>query len=407
MNLKECLAEIEELQGRGIHRGLERMTAACHLLKNPQNIFPSVHIAGTNGKGSTAAMTVEILRRAGFKTGFTLSPHLESFRERIQINGEWIPGDELVALHQFVKKKAGHLPLTYFEWATLISFLAFAHARVDMAVIETGMGGRWDATNVILPLVGGITNVSLDHEEYLGKTAVEILDEKLQIFKPGMTAWAGIMDKPLLERAASFCAARKIPFYSLADYFRERGESFDLFSYRGLSSALAGRHQNRNAALAVALTISLREKGYGIPQNAVDEGLTKARWPGRLETLQTTPLVLIDGAHNRGGIAALVDFLKASGRRYHLVFGALKDRPFEEMLAPLLPFAASHRVAAFDAPRAFSMEELEIRGREILRIDAGSWKDYMESIPKDAAVLVTGSLYLVAQVRALIKGAKE
>lgn len=414
MNLQECLQEIEALQGRGIHRGLERMTAACHLLKNPQNTFPSVHIAGTNGKGSTAAMTAEILKKAHFKTGFTLSPHMESFRERIQIGGEWISGDALISIHAFLKRKVGHLPLTYFEWTILMAFLFFAESRVDMAVVECGMGGRWDATNVLSPLVGAITNVTLDHEEYLGRTVEEILEEKLPVFKPGMTAWTAITEKPLLERASRYCADQKISFYALGDYFKDHGETFGIFDYRSLTCGLVGRHQKRNAALAVAIVESLRERGYGITQNAISEGLAKVRWPGRLEMISTSPFVLIDGAHNRAGIAALVEFLKTSNRKCHLVFGTLKDRPFAEMARPLLPYALSVRWASFSADRAFSPDELKTQGAllpeaggEILPIEAESLNGYIKRIPKEEMVLVTGSLYLVAQVRAFLKGAKQ
>src|SRR3989338_2745487 len=155
MDYQECISEIAEFEGRGIYRGLDRMQTALRLLKNPHESFPTLHIAGTNGKGSTAAMVAEILTRSHFKTGLTISPHVEDYRERIQVGGQWITRDDLIRLHLLLKKRVGHLPLTYFEWTTLIAFLHFAQSRVDLAVLATGMGGRWDATNVALPLLGG------------------------------------------------------------------------------------------------------------------------------------------------------------------------------------------------------------------------------------------------------------
>lgn len=415
MNYEYCLKEINAMQGRGIHRGLDRMITACHLLKNPQSNFPSIHIAGTNGKGSTAAIASEILKRARYKTGFTLSPHIENFRERIQINGEWIPGEELASLHSFLKRKAGHLPLTYFEWTILLALLYFASSRVDMAVVETGMGGRWDATNVITPLAGAITNVSLDHEAELGVCVEDILAEKMQILKPGVTAWTAIEQKPLLEILSRHCRSVSVPLHRLQEFYRENSDdTFSVFDYRDLSCRLAGNHQKLNAGLAVAVCQSLVEKGYEIPRAAFEDGIAGVRWPGRLETIAQSPLVIIDGAHNRAGIACLVNYIREKEHGYHLVFGTLKDRPFEEMLAPLLAGALSVSLAVFEDKKAFSRKEIEEKAAKISNLTAGrkcfvleinpaEWGRFYRGIKPGDAVLVTGSLYLVSQVRAIMK----
>lgn len=414
---KTCLEEIEALQGRGIHKGLSRMEAALRILGNPHHRFPAITIAGTNGKGSTAAVTAEILKKSSFKTGLTISPHVEDFRERIQINRNWIPEEAVVTFHEKMKKTVGHLPLTYFEWTILMAFLHFASSRVDIAVLETGMGGRWDATNVVVPMVAAITNVSLDHEAHLGSRLEDILAEKMQIFKTGIPAWAGVTQKNLWELLQKNSRENQIPLFRLDEYYRENPDgTFSIFNYR-LQCCLLGQHQNRNAALAVALCSTLMERGYGILPGAIEAGVSEVYWPGRLETVSQKPVVLLDAAHNRGGIEALVSYLESAGRKFHLVFGTLSDRPFAEMLIPLTPYVHDITLFRFDGgERNFS--ELELK-EQISRLppetaakikNAGmnlspeAWKAYAESVNPQEAVLVTGSLYLVSQIRALIKG---
>lgn len=414
MNYQECFKEIDELQGRGIHRGLDRIEKACRLLGNPQDYFPSIHIAGSNGKGSTAAITAEILKRSHYKTGLTISPHVENFRERIQINGQWIAEEEVVRIHQNLKRRVGHISLTYFEWVILMAFLYFAESRVDMAVVETGMGGRWDATNMIRPLIGVITNISLEHEAYLGEKIENILEEKMQILKPGMVAWTGIEEKSLLSVLNKHCKSKDVTLCQLSSYFRDNeDETFSIFDYRGVKCGLAGRHQKKNAGLAVAVCLSLIEKGYRISRIAIEDGVLNVFWPCRLETVTTSPTLLLDAAHNRAGIAALANYLKMGGRKYHLVFGTLKNRPFEEMISPLLPYALSIHWAHFDEYQAPTFSELEKKlaglkltkryGENILKIETSPWQEFYSGIPANEAVLVTGSLYLASRVRALIK----
>lgn len=414
MNYQECLKEIDDLQGRGIHRDLDRIEKACRLLGNPQDHFPSIHIAGSNGKGSTAAITAEILKRAHYKTGLTISPHVEDFRERIQINGQWISEEEVMRIHQSLKRRVGHISLTYFEWVILMAFLYFAESRVDMAVVETGMGGRWDATNMLRPLIGVITNISLEHEDYLGGKTENILEEKMQILKPGMVAWTGIKEKFLLLILNRHCKSQGISLYQLSGYFRDNeDETFSIFDYRGVKCGLAGRHQKENAGLAVAVCLSLIEKGYRISRTAIEDGVLNVFWPCRLETVAASPALLLDAAHNRAGIAVLASYLKMVGRKYHLVFGTLKNRPFEEMISALLPYALSIHWASFNEPRAPTFSELEEKlkglklakkyGDNILKIESSPWQEFYSSIPANEAVLVTGSLYLTSQVRALVR----
>lgn len=406
----EVLKDLEKLKLRGIHKGLGSMEAALRLIKNPHLCFPSIHIAGTNGKGSTSAMTAEILKRSGFRTGLTISPHLEDIRERIQLNGEWISKENFISIHQKLKPAIGHLELTYFEWTILMAFVAFAEANVDIAVVETGMGGRWDATNVLLPLTAAITTVGLDHQEFLGHRTEDILGEKLQIFKPGSTAWTGVTDPKLVSLIRNYCREKNIKINFLDDAFKSNADgTFSIFQYR-LECALKGEHQKRNAALAIALCNSLNERGYLIRKGAVEGAMANVVWPGRLETVTQKPLVLLDGAHNADGIEALRVFLSTQDKKFHLVFGALKDRPFLSLLKPLLPYAVDTYGAVFDGgDRSITEGELqkilqEVEGAKVLVVNEENWKKFMEKVRPDESVLVTGSLYLVSQIRSFIKG---
>lgn len=412
MNYQECISEIEALSYKGIHRGLDRMVTACRLLGHPQNAFPSIHVAGTNGKGSTAVLATQILHKSHYKTGLTISPHVENYRERIQINAQWISRDDLVRIHQHLKRRVGHLDLTYFEWTTLMAFQYFAESHVDMAIIEVGMGGRWDATNVISPLIGVITNISLDHETYLGHRLEDILIEKLQILKPGMIAWTAIEQKDLLTILQRHCEVNHVTLFNLEAYFHDHEDDrFSLFEHRGLQCSLKGLHQKRNAGLAVAVAKSLIDKGYHISNRAITDGLTNVHWPARLETCSLSPYVLIDAAHNVAGIKTLANFLKGEKRMFHLVYGTLNDRPFKEMLRPLIPYAQTIHWAHFEGKRALTIDDLKQHISELsigvehslLQIKQSAWRDFYKRIGPDESILVTGSLYLVSQVRALIK----
>lgn len=412
MNYLDCLNEIESFQNRGVHRGLDRMKRALNLLNQPQDRFPTIHIAGTNGKGSTAAMTAEILKRSHYKVGLTISPHIEDLRERIQVNGNWISQDEFVHLHLYLKKRLDFIKPTYFEWIILMAFLYFAESRVDIAVLETGLGGRWDATNVVSPLVGAITNVSYDHQEFLGNELPQILAEKLEIFKPGMVAWTSLEDPSLLVVMEQYCRTRDIPLYKIKNYFKSVDlESFSIFDYRRLSCGLKGEHQKKNAALAVALVYSLIQKGYSIRPGAIVDGLLKVKWPGRLELIFQKPKILLDGAHNLAGIQTLVAYLKSQGKKYHLVFGAVNDKPFKDMAILLAPFAKSFCWASFESPRSYSVEETKkivdglnasLLKETFMQVDQKNWKNYCSMISPDDTILVCGSLYLVSQIRSFI-----
>lgn len=406
MSYGQCMRELDALQDRGMYRGLDRMQEACRLLGHPEKKFSSVHIAGTNGKGSTAVFLAEILRQSGLKTGLTLSPHVSDFRERIQLNNRWISEDEYLAIHTFFQKKISHLPLTYYEWAILVAFTYFARHQVDMAVIETGMGGRWDATNVILPKVGILTNVGYDHQQILGSSLAEILLEKLQILKPGMVAWTGIADPELFGILEQHCARHHIPLQQPRPQPRGGNNSFSLFDYPELQCGLLGKHQMMNASLAIGAAESLLSLGFPVDRTKVPNALLKAFIPGRLEWISRHPPILLDGAHNLPGIEALCRYLKNQDLRFHLVFGCLRDRPFRQMVAGLVPYCSKITGVCFDKSRGFDegetreqMQPFKQCSESVLDISEESWQELLRNNAPHTPVLVTGSLYLLAKIR--------
>jgi len=406
---EKALSEVEALQSRGIHRGLEKMEAALRLLRNPQHAFPTIHVAGTNGKGSTCAMVAQILKKSAFRVGLTISPHIVDIRERIQVNGTYISEDEFIAAHQHLKKVVGHLPLTYFEWLTLMAFLHFAQSRVDIAVLETGMGGRWDATNVTEPLVAAITNISLDHEAYLGSTVENILEEKLPIIKKGAAVFSGVTQPNLKKRIRDYCLQNHNQIYFIDDSFKDReGADFDILNYR-LSSKLVGAHQKRNAALAVGICHSLNERGYRILPAAIQAGILTTEWPGRLEKISSSPTIILDGAHNAGGIEALEQYLKTQ-KKSAILFGPLNDRPVEAMAKKLKPLSTHFTWALFSSDRSLTEEQIKQKSKmvdgsdaQILSINKESWDQFVKQLAPESTLVVTGSLYLVSLVRAFIK----
>jgi dihydrofolate synthase/folylpolyglutamate synthase len=373
------------------------MREACARLGNPERKFPVLHVAGTNGKGSTCAFTESALRAAGLRTGLYTSPHLWHFCERIRIGGAPISEERACSLLEALGPLG---ELTFFEIVTLMAFVAFAEAKVDVAVIEVGLGGRLDATNVIdAPLACAITALGLEHTEYLGPTLTDIAREKAGILKPGA---------PAVSAGQPLEAARV-----LGDRVRRPGRDYVFesrdghpFCYRGPRwtlrperLGLRGHHQRANAAVAAAL---LETTSLVSPEH-VERGLATARWPGRLEQIASAPEVLVDGAHNPHAVRALVRSL--AGERVHLVFGALQDKDAAQMLAALQPIAASVRTCAPDSPRARDPRALAaICGGTAY----GSPREALEAARAAAGpngtVLVCGSLYLVGELRAEVLG---
>ncbi len=411
------------LQQHGIKLGLETIRALLARVGDPQRRYPVLHIGGTNGKGSTAAMTASMLQAAGHRVGLYTSPHLIDFRERIRVDGAMIPEARVSELVESLRAAAiPDLAPTFFEFTTALAFQYFAECRVDVAVLEVGLGGRFDATNVVAPLVSAITTIGLDHEAYLGSTIEAIAFEKAGIIKPGVPVVLGRMDasaRRVIEERASAVSA---PVYLLDRDFCCDGASTADCGYAGmrrrethLASPLQGRFQLDNLACALALIELADEAGVKVPDAAVRAGLQQVAWEGRLEVIAHAPTVMVDGAHNPAAAHVLADFLAGWRRtnqagRITLIVGMMRDKHPQEFLAPLLPVLDTLILTQADLPRASTGSEL----RALLADVAPAAQ--VTSTPVDAMALatrsaapsdlicVTGSLMLVGEIKALFRG---
>jgi dihydrofolate synthase / folylpolyglutamate synthase len=412
---------------QGIDLGLDRIAAVMRAFGNPQQAYPSLHIAGTNGKGSVAAMAESILRHAGSKTGLYTSPHLVHLEERIRIAGELIAADRFAHAASDVRRVERRLlrrqelgrQLTYFEFVTACAFVQFAREKVDVAILEVGLGGLHDATNIVLPAGCVITGISYDHQWLLGNTLAEIAAEKAGIIKNGVPvtlAAQRLEARRVLLRKAHEMRAPVLQIETdcrLEIRGNRRGRyTFDLATpsrtHRGLRLSLAGRHQTRNAALAVA---ALERMGGELTVRAVKEGLAHTRWPGRLDEYKARRRTLLDGAHNVEGAKLLRDFLteqRQSG--IQLVFGAVRDKDIGSMGRALFPLADSIHLTRMSNPRAADPADVAAMHRRFgnrMRIHDNprhALENAWSVCPRHGLVVVTGSLYLVGEVLPLLGG---
>ena len=374
----DTLGRLFALQRRGVDFDLERPRRVARALGSPHEKLHVIHVGGTNGKGSTAAMIDAVLRAGGWKSGLYTSPHLLRFTERMRVDGEEIAQDDVVRLVAEVLRAAGDEPLTFFEIATLAALLHFAERAVDVAVLEVGLGGRLDATNIIpAPLCVLVTSVAYDHQEYLGSRLEDIAREKAGIEKPGCPAIAVAPADP--------AAARWFQDWILF------GRDFDDANLPPL--ALPGAHQRRNAALARE---ALRRSGLGVSDDAIARGFASVRWPGRLERIGQ---VIFDCAHNPDAARALAAALPP--RRYTLLFGALADKDASAMLHALAPLADHIILTAPPSPRALDPHSIERPGATIEPDPARALEIALQ---RGAPVLVTGSIYLVGLLRGHLLG---
>ncbi len=405
--------------------GLARMQNLCDHLGNPEKELQCIHIAGTNGKGSLAAMTSSILTAAGYKTGLTFSPYVVDFRERFQIDGEMIPPRTLANLTEKVldaidaiEAEGGEKPVE-FEAVTALAFLWFAREKCDLVVLETGLGGRCDATNVVPhKLVAAITKIGYDHMEVLGDTLDKIAAEKAGIIKEG-TVVVNYPDQPAEAMGPILTAAAEAHTSSITpdkdDLTLRRGKRLEnRIDYGGYRAALGlpGTHQANHAAMAVEISLALwREFGYDISDDAILQGLADARMPARIEVLRRHPLLLLDGCHNPDGAKMLAATLTRADFEENLVgvLGVLADKDYKDMLSDLAPCFAKIYTVTPNCPRALSAEELQKEAR--FHTDAEAADSVADAIRKAvdyadennlAGVVVCGSLYLAAEARPLL-----
>ncbi|MEK7833970.1 MAG: folylpolyglutamate synthase/dihydrofolate synthase family protein, partial [Acidobacteriota bacterium] len=406
MNFTESINYIYSLGNEvlAMKLGLETVKALASALDNPQRKFPAIHIAGTNGKGSTAAMTEAILRAAKLKTGLFTSPHLVSITERCRVDGHNISEDDFARLATVVRQASETLvangrleaPPTFFEQVTMIAYLHFAESKVDLAVLEVGIGGRLDATNICQPLVTAITAVSFDHQQHLGNTLAEIAGEKAGIIKADVPVVVAPQPAEAMQMIVARAAELNAPLISVAaeSFAAESVGEFGQYRlrYRGCDATLGlrGRHQTTNAMTAILIVGQLRQPGWKIEEEAIEAGLREVVWPGRLQLIESDSLtapILADGAHNPAGAETLRSFLDEHChlRPVTLIFGAMNDKAAFEMAEILFPAARHVILTKADNPRAALPQQLAEMTKK-LRQDLGCAESLAEALTEAACI---------------------
>ena len=416
MNITETLDYIHSVCWKGMMPGLERITELLKKMGNPEKDLKFIHIAGTNGKGSTAAMTASILRKAGYRTGLYTSPFIYQFGERMQVNGEMISDEELIEITEQVKPIADTMAETptEFELITAIAFQFFKQQKCDIVVLEVGLGGLLDATNVIeCPEVAVITNIGLDHTDILGNTLEEIAFNKAGIIKEnghaviyrGAPSVEAVFEKACKERNTQL---KKADFDGLKPKTHDLFEQvFDCGDYKDIHLPLLGDHQLHNAAVVLAVAETLQDIGWNITKENIYEGIRDVSWPGRFDIVCRDPLFIIDGGHNPQCLEALVkniqDYL--ADRRVIALTGVLADKDYGDMYKPVMPYIEQFVCVTPPNPRRLMAEELAQHLQNV-----GAKATPCDTIPEgvklaielagnDGVVLCFGSLYTIGDIR--------
>ena len=419
MNYEQALSYIHSVSWRGSRLGLSRTRELLERLGNPEAGLPFVHIAGTNGKGSTAAMLSSILTHAGYRTGLYTSPFISRFNERMQIDGQCIPDETLAALTDAIRPVADAMEdhPTEFELITALALRYFADENCRIVVLEAGMGGALDSTNAIpLPEVAVITAMGMDHVRELGPTMADIARAKAGIIKAGgdVVSYGGNAEADaVIARACAERHARLVqPDFSAirAGASGLHGQDFSYLDWEGLHLSLLGRYQLQNAALVLTVVETLRKRGWRIDDEAVRQGLSAARWPARFELLREHPVFLLDGGHNPHGIRATAESLSElfPGRRVTLLMGVMADKELSGMLDSIAPLAERCFTVRPDNPRAMDAASLALRVAE-RGVPAMACSSVSEGVGRaieaagpEGIVCALGSLYLCGAVRACV-----
>jgi dihydrofolate synthase / folylpolyglutamate synthase len=417
---QEALEYLYGLEKFGMIFGLKQIESILEAIGNPHQSIPCIHIGGTNGKGSTAALLDSILRQDGYRVGLYTSPHLIRFTERILVDGEEIAEEAVSDLTRRIREatEAARVrpPFTFFDFTTALALLYFSERNVDLAILEVGLGGRLDSTNVVDPLLSIVTNVERDHEAVLGKGIMKIAGEKAGIIKKGRPFITAATQAPVIRLFAGVCRRQGASLFRVGRQFRYIPVKPRIFHYEGLhrklwdvTLRLSGPHQVVNATTALGAAEVLDELGYSVSTEGMMEGLRSAAWPGRLEMVRSSPPVLLDGAHNPAGALALRDALRSEFefRRLILVIGILEDKDVQGILDILSPLA-DHMILTRPgieraAPAALLMKALgkgaakaEISDRFEDAIEKG-----LSMTGQDDLLCITGSLYMVGEAKSL------
>jgi dihydrofolate synthase/folylpolyglutamate synthase len=413
----ETLEYLFSLHRFGVKLGLEAISDILRKLKNPQRQYATLHIAGTNGKGSSAAMVAAMLQAGGYRVGLYTSPHLMDFCERIRVQDHDISPDDVCELTERIRRMAGsHGSLTFFELTTALAFQYFHDQHVDIAVVEVGLGGRYDATNVLDPLGVLITGIGLDHEIHLGQTLQAIAREKAGIIQQNVPVVLGPMPENVGQVIESLAQDLDAPVYRYGQEFSLSITNHTKFSYCGIRNSfselhtnLPGRHQMTNAGNALALLEMATAEQFPLSVDEIISGLQHVRWKGRLEIVQRNPMIILDGAHNPLGARVLFDFLQSQlhecpGRKLIVILGMMQDKHHAEFLQIILPLVDSLFITQPHMDRAATVEELvQVVARKDLRpsVIADPWEAYCtarEVADVSDVICVTGSLFLVGEI---------
>ncbi|MFH1487421.1 MAG: folylpolyglutamate synthase/dihydrofolate synthase family protein [Pseudomonadota bacterium] len=421
LSYKEAVDYLYGLQKYGIKFGLSKTSNLLKAFGNPQRGRRFIHIAGSNGKGSVAAMLESILVTSGLKVGFYLSPHLVRFTERFRINGAEIARDRVARLTgELMKVIRPEEPPTFFEAATAMALLYFDEEGVDIAIMEVGMGGRLDATNVIRPAVSVITNISMEHREFLGNRLLDIAGEKGGIIKKGVDLVTAAAQPAVIGLFKALCEKKGAPFWRVGRDMRIRSFGSGLNYYgldrtlRGLELALEGNHQKRNAATALGVIELLKRKGVDVSDADILEGLKKASWPGRMQVASQSPLTILDGAHNPGAMRELAASLRRrfGHKRLVLVLGIMADKDIKSVTRGIVPLAdyviytrPQYYRAAEPGILMRAAEPLGTPGEIVLPLSEAVGRARGMAGP-EGLVLITGSLFTVGEALSFLEPEK-
>lgn len=429
MKINDAIAWIHSRLPFGSRPGLERVQALLDLVGHPEKMVPTIHIAGTNGKGSTVSGLMELIKECGLTVGTYTSPYVESFNERIAIDGKPIADADLVALVEKYRPLVEQLDadeavqgITEFETLTAMALDYFREQAVDVAIVEVGLGGLLDSTNVVEPMLCAITTIGLDHTDILGDTLEKIAAQKAGIIKPGVPVVTGNISSDALAVIESVATKNQAPIYRFGKEYQveyrhpheQWGEVFDFHNEQGklvdLHTSLVGRHQPENAGVAVELFYQFCQlKGLPFSAKDVRQGLKQVQWPARMERLSQEPLILLDGAHNDHAIKRLVENMKKEFKDYqiHILFSALSTKDVRGMIEQLLELPnARIYVTTFDYPKAIHLDDHFTELPEDRITVVSLWQfglaELLEKMTNEDLLLVTGSLYFVSEVRELL-----
>ncbi len=412
---------LDDLQMHKIKLGLEAIRSTLAVLGSPEEKCPAVHVAGTNGKGSVCSMLRSIMSGAGYKTGLYTSPHLSSVRERFRIDDKFISEADFTRLMETIRQSLGGRSITYFECTTVLAFLWFAENGCDLVILETGLGGRLDATNVIRPLLSIITTISLDHEQFLGTSVEEVAFEKAGIVKPHIPVISGVEDPQARQVISRTCSERQAELSQKdKDFLLDREpdgpwvwKSTDAEVRLNLMDVDQPNHwQVDNICCAVAAAVQLRSSGFTVGTATIDSGLARSAWPGRMELLGTPLRFLLDGAHNQAGVDCLLTSLQHYRYdRLFVVWASMADKSYEAMLNDVARVADVLLLTRPETERAAHPQDLydqlqDVEGKEVricVTVDEALML-VQEQASVDDLVVVAGSLYLIGEFRKLLVG---